>query len=504
MKLRLGLLAAAMVCLTATLSAADIGPLQHLLTKDEAAAWKNVKTEEESKAFLSLFWAKRDPSPGTPQNEFRDVIEGRIKSADEQFAEGKVRGAMTDRGKFLVLYGKPARATRITDTSGLDASASGSRSDATPEGPSLEWTYEGDEAKAYFGSARTVVRFVDRLSNGNFRVERARVDFNRAQQTAIDRSIINPNATAAPVATPAPAPVAAAPAAPAAAAVQTELVTDAYKAALAEAKDRGGFAAWGEFVTSFGETYVPVGVYIPKSAGLTGTDVTLFGVIRDESGKSILAFEQQVAATETRGDWFVDHSLRLPAGKHTGKFGVAQNGKVVAIASSKMEVAGSIDKDATAVSPLILSNNVYPLTAPQKPTDPFAFGGLRVIPKSDHTFTPSDELWYFVELRNPGVEATPLPEGQVAVSGGGPAPAPKLQVKIDVVGTDKAGKTVKRSAPPREMDAIELRGVPGHFAIGSALPPGTFAPGDYTFTIKIIDTIKKTSYTLSDKFSVVE
>ena len=502
MKFRLGLTAALLACLTVTLSAADIGPLQHLLTKEEAAAWKNVKTDEEAKAFIDLFWAKRDPSPGTPQNEYREQIEARIKYADEQFAEGKTKGSMTDRGRILVVYGAPKSAKRITSGTGMDTPSSARDTQDEPSAI-LEWVYEGDEAKAMFGNNRTVIRFIDRLSNHIFKIERSRIDFDRAQETTNARAITQPNLTSVPVA--APAPVPAAPVAPAAPAVQTELTTEAFKAAIADAKDRGGFATYGEFVTSYGETFVPIGVYLPKSAGLTGTDVTLFGVVRDESGKNILAFEEKVTATETKGDWFVDHTLRLPAGKHTGTFGVAQGDKVVAVASSKMEVAGNLDKDATAISPLILSNNIFPLTVAQRPTDPFAFGGLRVIPKSDRVFKTSDELWYFVELRNPGVEVPALPEGQVPVSGAAPATAaPKIQLKIDVAGKDAAGKPVKMAAPPREVEAMELKGVPGHFAIGNALPPNTFKPGEYTFTMKVIDTIKKTSYTLTDKFTVVE
>ena len=504
MKLRLGVTAAFLACLTATtLSAAEIGPLQPLLTREEAAAWKNVKTDQEAKAFLDLFWARRDPSPNTPQNEYREQIEARVKYADEQFAEGKTRGSLTDRGRILVIYGAPKSAKRIT--SGASSMDTPSSADAQRESSAtIEWIYEGDEAKAVFGNARTVVRFVDRLLNNQFKLERSRVDFNRAQETAVARAITQPTLTSVPAvaAAPAPAPVAAPPAAPV---IQTELTTDAFKAAIAEAKDRGGFATWGEYVTGLGETFVPVGVYLPSSVGLTGPDVTLFGVVKDASGAPVLAFEQPVKATETKGDWFVDYSLRLPAGKHTGTFGVAQGGKIVAVASSQMEVAGKLDKDATAISPLILSNNIYPLTEPQQPTDPFAFGGLRVIPKADRTFKTSDELWYFVELRNPGVETPALPEGQVPVSGAAPvAPMPKLQIKLDVVGKDSTGKAVKMAAPPREVEAIEVRGVPGHFAVGNALPPNTFKPGEYTFTMKVIDTVKKTSYTLTDKFTVVQ
>ncbi|HYC91484.1 MAG TPA: GWxTD domain-containing protein [Thermoanaerobaculia bacterium] len=508
MKFRLGLTAALLFCLASTALAADLGPLQFLLTKEEAAAWKNVKSDADAQAFLDLFWARRDPSAGTPQNEYRDLIEQRIKYADEQFAEGKTRGALTDRGRIFLLYGAPSRATRQADTSSMSADPGLDRGSSAEKATIVEWTYEGDNARAVFGQSRTLVRFIDRMAIQQYRLERSGFDWNKAQEAAIAKTIVQPNATAAPAAAAAPAPAAvaveAAPAAPAAPTVVTELTTEAFKTAVG-GQDSGGHAAWGEFVTSFGKTYVPVGVYVPKSAGLTGADVTLFGVVRDANGNNILAFEEPVKATETKGDWFVDHTLTLPAGKHRGTFGVAQNGKVVAIASAEMEVAGSLDKDATAISPLILSNNVYPLAQPQQATDPFAFGGLRVIPKADRTFRTSDELWYFIELRNPGVAEPVLPEGQVPVSGSSTGtPLPKVQVKLDVAGKDATGKAVKMAAPPRETDAIELRGVPGHFAIGNALPPNTFKPGEYTLTIKIIDTIKKSSYTLTDKFKVVE
>lgn len=505
MKFRLGLTAAFLFCLAFTAVAADLGPLQFLLTKEEAAAWKNVKTDADAQAFTDLFWARRDPSAGTPQNEYRDLIEQRIKYADEQFAEGKTRGALTDRGKVFLLFGAPSRAVRMGDTSTPSSDPGRDRGSSAETATIIEWTYDGDNAKGIFGQARPIVRFVDRLGTRQYRLERSGFDWTKPQEAAIAKTIVQPNATAAPAAAAAPAPAAVAvEAAPAAPVVVTQLTTEAFKTAIGE-QDRGGHAAWGEFVTSFGKTFVPVGVYVPKSAGLTGADVTLFGVVRDANGNNILAFEEPVKATETKGDWFVDHTLSLPAGKHRGTFGVAQNGKVVAIASAEMEVAGSLDKDATAISPLILSNNVYPLSAPQQATDPFAFGGLRVIPKADHTFRTSDELWYFVELRNPGVAEPALPEGQVPVSGAATGPMlPKVQVKLDVAGKDATGKAVKMAAPPRETDAIELKGVPGHFAIGNALPPNTFKPGEYTLTIKIIDTIKKSSYTLTDKFKVVE
>lgn len=513
MKIRLIVTAAVLACLAATAVAqlsresAEFGqgPLRFLLTREEAAAWKNVRTDAEAKAFIDLFWARRDPTPATPRNEYRETIEARIKFADENFQGENVRGALTDRGKVLILHGTPKRSVRIEPgrTSTMTRGEIARPMDNVEiEGGVFEWVYEGDDANASFNIDRATVRFVDRHNNQVYKLERARLDMDAAQQRAIARSIAQPALTAAPTFGAPALPTAQVPQIPSAPVVLTELVTETYRNAVAEGKTNA-WAKWGEYVTARGDYFVPVGVYIPKSLGASGTEATFFGVVRDESGKNVLAFEEPATLIASKDDFFVDRSLAgLPAGKYRGTFGVAQNGRVIALASTEMELAGTLDKDATAISQLLLSNNVYPLAMAQKADDPFAFGGVKVIPKADLTFRPSDELWYFFELRNPGL-ADP-PAGQVAVNGSELPRLPKIQVKLDVTGTDREGKPVKMAAPPRETDAIEMKGVPGHYGVGNAIPLSSFKPGDYTFTVKVIDTVKKTSYTLSEKFKIVE
>jgi GWxTD domain-containing protein len=83
------------------------GPVGHLLTKAEAKQWKALTTAEEAEAFVELFWARRDPDLGTAANEFRVDFEARVAAADQQFAFGETRGAMSDRGRVLILLGRP-------------------------------------------------------------------------------------------------------------------------------------------------------------------------------------------------------------------------------------------------------------------------------------------------------------------------------------------------------------------------------------------------------------
>ena len=521
MRLRMFLAVAALTCVAttalATLSNEHLqwgtGPMRFLLTKEEAATWKTILADgndEAAKAFIDLFWARRDPSPDTPRNEYREQIEARVRYADENLAgKEKVRGSMTDRGKALIVYGQPKRIERSAKPVGAmmaDSAQGVSESESTW----MAWIYEDGPTKEIFRVQRAALRFIDRFDREEFRIERSNIDFVAAESRAIALTIKQPDLKEAPsfaAAAPQPAPVAV----PAAPPLVTELQTDALKAAVADLKTaenayaNKAYATWGEFVTSAGEYFVPVGLYVPKTSGITSENLTFFGVVEDATGKSVLAFEEPATVTPSNDDLFIDKSLlALTAGKHRGILGLAQNGEVKALATVDMELAGSLDTSKPAVSSLILSKHVFPLPLPQKPDDPFAFGGLRVIPKADKTFRSSDEIWYFVELRNPGLAAPPLPEGTVAINAAEVPQVPNIQVKMDVEGTDTAGKKVRKAAPPTLMEAIALRGVPGHFGLGNAFPASTFKPGEYTFSVKIIDTVTKASYTLSDKFKVVE
>jgi GWxTD domain-containing protein len=507
--------AAAMLMAAATVSAAVSaqyaewfeGPAKFLMTRDELAAVKTVATDADARAFVELFWARRDPSPATPRNETREQFEARVAWADQNLKEGQTRGALTERGRTLILYGEPKKIERPAPRpTRMDTQ---NERDTTQNW--MDWTYEGGDTNALFNAQRVTIRFIDSMARGTYRLERSSSDLTAAQQRVIQRLIVQPELKAPPVfaaqAAAAPQPAApAAPPAPPTALTTAELATavSEFKSATANPYAGKGSVAWGEYVTGRGEYFVPVLLYVPKSVGLApDQEATFFGVIEDESGNSVAAFEEPVKLHGAKEDVFADRSLALPAGKHRGIFGLAVAGKPVVIASSNLTLAGAIDKDAPAVSPLILSNFVQPMETAQSPTEPFAFGGVKVVPKADKTFRTSDELWYFFELRNPGLGDLLAPtEGTVT---GAPAEQkPKVQVRVDVEGKDPEGKPLpKRSAPPREIEAVAMKGVPGHFGVGNAIPLESFKPGDYTITLKVIDTVRKASYTLSDTFKIV-
>lgn len=112
---------------------------------DEAKALHAASPSEWAKK-VDEFWARHDPDPTTPRNEYREQIEARMETAATLFDEPFRRpGWRTDRGQVFLKYGPPARRTvRPADF----------------EGPASElWEYE---------SPRRLFFFVDERGSGEF------------------------------------------------------------------------------------------------------------------------------------------------------------------------------------------------------------------------------------------------------------------------------------------------------------------------------------------------
>jgi GWxTD domain-containing protein len=77
-----------------------------IITDEERAAFKQLSNDEERDNFIEAFWQRRDPTPDTEENEFKEEHYRRIAYANEHFAAG-VPGWKTDRGRIYIVYGKP-------------------------------------------------------------------------------------------------------------------------------------------------------------------------------------------------------------------------------------------------------------------------------------------------------------------------------------------------------------------------------------------------------------
>ena len=100
------------------------GPVRLLLKPEEKKEWAAIKDSVARQDFVDKFWAARDPTPGTAENETRREFERRVAFADERFGQGEVHGSMTDRGTVLVLLGPPTYAGRRPIETGEDTAES--------------------------------------------------------------------------------------------------------------------------------------------------------------------------------------------------------------------------------------------------------------------------------------------------------------------------------------------------------------------------------------------
>lgn len=77
-----------------------------IITDEEKEAFKKLATDEERDNFIEAFWLRRDPTPDTEENEYKEDHYRRIAYANEHFAAG-IPGWKTDRGRIYIMYGKP-------------------------------------------------------------------------------------------------------------------------------------------------------------------------------------------------------------------------------------------------------------------------------------------------------------------------------------------------------------------------------------------------------------
>ncbi len=78
----------------------------YIITDEERAAFKRLQTDEEREQFIENFWLRRDPTPDTVENEFKEEHYRRIAYANEHYASG-IPGWKTDRGRIYIVYGPP-------------------------------------------------------------------------------------------------------------------------------------------------------------------------------------------------------------------------------------------------------------------------------------------------------------------------------------------------------------------------------------------------------------
>src|SRR5271154_5608935 len=78
----------------------------YIITDEERKAFKQMSTDEEREQFVEQFWLRRDPTPDTVENEYKEEHYRRIAYANEHYASG-IPGWKADRGRIYITFGPP-------------------------------------------------------------------------------------------------------------------------------------------------------------------------------------------------------------------------------------------------------------------------------------------------------------------------------------------------------------------------------------------------------------
>lgn len=129
--------------------------VSYIIYPVERDVFLKLTMDRERDLFIEAFWKQRDPTPETPQNEFKDEHTKRFNYANDYYRRGTPRpGWMTDMGRIHIILGEPRSKERFEGVAGIY--------------PCQVWYYFGEPGSklpTYFGLV-----FFQRGGSGEFKL----------------------------------------------------------------------------------------------------------------------------------------------------------------------------------------------------------------------------------------------------------------------------------------------------------------------------------------------
>jgi GWxTD domain-containing protein len=136
----------------------------YIITDEERAAFKRLATDDEREQFIEQFWLRRDPSPDSQENEYKEEHYRRIAYANERFASG-IPGWKTDRGRIYITFG-PADEVESHPSGGTYERPIEEGGGTTSTFPFEKWRYRWIEGVGQ----DIIIEFVDTTMTGEYRM----------------------------------------------------------------------------------------------------------------------------------------------------------------------------------------------------------------------------------------------------------------------------------------------------------------------------------------------
>ena len=483
----------------------------HIITGDERKTFTSLSTDEAREQFIEQFWERRNPSPGSPENEFREEYYRRIAYANERFSSGWP-GWKTDRGRIYIMYGPPDEREQHP--------MGGNYQRPYEEGGGHTVTYPWEKWRyRYIDGIGTNIEleFVDRTLTGEYRlaISPAEKDalsnipgaglYANEERGGLSRSNRMPGLAAGVM-----EPAGGYPSRRLHQFERLDLYSKIFKPPSVKFRDLQAvvssrltanllpFQVRTDHIKITSESILtPITIQLANrdlqfedKDGVMQAVVSIYGQLTTLGGRVVEVFEDavQLDVPSSIFDQYVNKKsvYQKALALRPGRYKLS-----VVLKDEKSENMGSMEvvvrvrrfeDEELAASSLILATKIEPLPTSRVGSGPFVIGSSKVRPSVDSRFVNQSEMGIYLVVYNLGL----------AEKGG----KPEAQIQYKIL---KDGKTVMSVSESVPEDYPNTR---SRLTIQKKLPLGQLEPGRYSLQVEVTDQIKSATLNPSASFEV--
>ncbi|HKD63376.1 MAG TPA: GWxTD domain-containing protein [Candidatus Acidoferrales bacterium] len=484
----------------------------YIISPEERSAFVHLTTNEEREQFIEQFWQRRNPDPDSAENTFKEEHYRRIAYANEHYASG-IPGWKTDRGRIYIMWGPPDEIDSHPSGGSYDRPAN-EGGGSTSTFPFEDWRYRYLE-----GIGEDVnIEFVDPTMTGEFHLtmdpsEKDALTYvpgagltqmeSMGLASKADR-FNNTDGTHSAYGPGGPTER------------QNEFTRLELNAKIQQAppvkfkdleavvtsrvvRDQVKFDYRFDFLRITSDTVlVPITVQIPtrqlsfaEKEGVDSATVNLFARITTLSGRPVQTFEdtvhrdvpaallQQSLSTSS----IYQKAVPLRPGLYRLDIVLKDvNSNNVGVVNTRLAVP-RFEDDKLSASSLIIADQIQRVSAKDIGLGQFVLGDVKVRPKMDSAFLPSETMGVFLQIYNLKVD--------------------EKTHKADVSVQFRVLKD-KDTEPLKKFD-LTADQIPEHgeeLTLQNVVTLGSFGPGKYKLEVAVTDNLAKQTITPVSEFTV--
>src|SRR5258708_8070657 len=453
----------------------------YIITDEERQAFHRLSNDEERDSFIEQFWLRRDPTPDTEENEFKEEHYRRIAYANERFASG-IPGWKTDRGQIYIKY-RPPDEIEPHPSGGSYQRPIEQGGGNTTAFPFEKWRYR------YIETVGTdiVIEFVDRTMSGEYRMttdgsEKDALSHVPGYQQPLDRrnrfDLLERDSDLRKP--------------PAIKFKDLEAaVTSSIRYNGLPMKVRTDFipVTPTSILSNITLQFDRKDLQFQEKEGYSKAVINLYARVSTMARRTVNVFEAVIsvdALTGTRekstaGASIYQKAVPLAPGRY--RLNIAANDVIGGNTASYEAVLDvpQFEEDRLAASSLILADVLEHVPAKNIGLGQFVIGPTKVRPRVGETFRNDEKLGFYVQVHH--LQPDPVTHKLIGT----------IEYEVVKSGTNDVVFTYHE----------DLQGPASEVTIERLLPLNRFAPGSYTLRITVVDQVRNQTITPSATFYVV-